>query len=100
MFAADPSSSRSIGARNAAQAARAALEISRGNPAKAIELLRGASRYDLGGFPVLPYAALSVRGEAYLRARQGVQAAAEFQKTLSHRGVGPVSPLYSLAHLG
>ncbi len=29
-----------------------------------------------------------------------MEAAAEFQKILDHRGVAPVSPLYPLAHLG
>jgi len=28
-----------------------------------------------------------IRGEAYLAAAQGPQAAAEFQKTLDHRGI-------------
>jgi len=83
--------------------ARAALEISRGSPAKAIALLRAASRYDLGQFGLFPiptYLAISVRGEAYLRAKEGTQAAAEYRKILDHRGVAPTSPLYALAHLG
>jgi eukaryotic-like serine/threonine-protein kinase len=38
--------------------------------------------------------------EAYLAARQGVQAAAEFQKILDHRGVVVNEPIGALAHLG
>ena len=41
-----------------------------------------------------------VRGEAYLRLRNGAKAATEYQKILDRRGVAPSSPLYSLARLG
>jgi tetratricopeptide (TPR) repeat protein len=41
-----------------------------------------------------------VRGEAYLRLRNGAKAATEYQKILDHRGIAPNSPLYSLALLG
>ena len=41
-----------------------------------------------------------VRGEAYLRLRNGAKAATEYQKILDHRGIDPNSPLYSLARLG
>jgi serine/threonine protein kinase/tetratricopeptide (TPR) repeat protein len=78
--------------------ARATTEIQRGNPAKAIELLRPAGPYELGEYT--GFVPIYVRGLAYLRARQGAQAAAEFQKILDHRGVAPLSPLYALAHLG
>jgi tetratricopeptide (TPR) repeat protein/tRNA A-37 threonylcarbamoyl transferase component Bud32 len=81
--------------------ARAATELSRDNPAKAIELLQSATQYELGeggvGSGFLPN---YVRGEAYIRAKQGKEAAAEFQKILDNRGVDPLSPLYPLAHLG
>ena len=40
-----------------------------------------------------------VRGQAYLKARQGPEAAAEFQKILDHRGICLTSPVCSLAHL-
>src|SRR5579863_7898399 len=78
--------------------ASAAIEIGRGDPAKAIELLRPASPYELGRFA--DFAPIYVRGLAYLRARNGAQAAVEFRKILDHRGVDPVSPLYALARLG
>jgi eukaryotic-like serine/threonine-protein kinase len=41
-----------------------------------------------------------VRGEAYLAARQGNEAAAEFQKILDHPGVVLNQPIRALAHLG
>jgi len=78
--------------------ASAAIEIQRGNPAKAIELLRPANPYELGEFA--HFVPIYVRSLAYLRAREGTQAAVEFQKILDHRGVDPLSPLYALAHLG
>jgi uncharacterized protein YfaS (alpha-2-macroglobulin family) len=40
-----------------------------------------------------------VRGEAYLAARQGRSAAAEFQKILDHRGIVTNDPIGALAHL-
>jgi len=40
-----------------------------------------------------------VRGLAYLQAQDGRRATAEFQRILDHRGVIPVSPLYSLSYL-
>jgi len=41
-----------------------------------------------------------VRGEAYLKAGKGQQAAAEFQKLIDHRGIVLNFPLGALAHLG
>ena len=41
-----------------------------------------------------------VRGEAYLAARRGGEAAAEFQKILNHRGLILNQPIGALAHLG
>lgn len=41
-----------------------------------------------------------MRGEAYLAAHQGNEAAAEFQKILDHRGIVINSPIGALAHLG
>jgi len=75
--------------------ARAAVELHRGNPARSIELLRGTGPYDTANFRVY-----YVRGEAYLRLKSGPEAVAEFQRILDHRGIGPVSPFYSMARLG
>jgi hypothetical protein len=41
-----------------------------------------------------------VRGEAYLAAHKGSDAAAEFQKILDHRGLVLNQPIGALAHLG
>jgi serine/threonine protein kinase/tetratricopeptide (TPR) repeat protein len=82
---------------------RATIAIDRGDAQKAIELLGMASEYELGQpgqwpshgtlYPVY------VRGEAYLRAGNGAQAAAEFQKLIDHRGIVANLPLGALAHL-
>ncbi|MBI4481367.1 MAG: protein kinase [Acidobacteria bacterium] len=78
---------------------RGAIEIHRGNPAKAIELLRAATPYDLGSGPG-GFTPIYVRSLAHLRAEEGREAAGEFQKILDHRGASPISPLFSLAHVG
>jgi hypothetical protein len=85
-------------------ALRALLAINHGEPEKAIELLQAAVPYDLGApgsrnfnFGVLY--PVYVRGEAYLAAHQGAEAAAEFQKILDHRGIVLSDPIGALAHL-
>jgi hypothetical protein len=40
-----------------------------------------------------------IRGEAYLAAARGQEAAAEFQKVLNHRGIVLADPIGALAHL-
>ena len=40
-----------------------------------------------------------VRGQAYLSAGRGEEAAAEFQKVLDHRGIVLADPIGALAHL-
>ncbi len=76
---------------------RGQIENSRGNPAKAIELLQPALPYEFG-WParVIPS---YVRGEAYLHMRQGKEAAEQFQNILNHRGPCGTLPACSLAHL-
>ena len=74
---------------------RATAQIKRGQPARAVELLRTAAPYELRDFAV-PY----TRGLAYLAAGMGSEAAAEFQKILNNQGVDPISPYYSLARVG
>jgi tetratricopeptide (TPR) repeat protein len=84
---------------------RALLALNHGEPAKAIELLQLAVPYELGGPPssFLGYFGSLypqyVRGEAYLVAHQGAEAAAEFQKILDHRGIVVSDPIGALAHL-
>ena len=83
---------------------RAKLAVSRGNVSEAIENLRAAAPYELGGTVSSTYGwtgmyPVFVRGEAYLAAHQGNEAAAEFQKILDHRGIVLNSPIGALAHL-
>ena len=77
---------------------RALIEMDRKAPEKAIEALRTATPYELGAgqglFPIY------VRGLAYLQAKRGPEAAAEFQKIVDHRGIAPVVAEHSLAKLG
>jgi hypothetical protein len=40
-----------------------------------------------------------VRGDAYLAAHRGAEAATEFQKILNHRGIVVSDPIGALAHL-
>jgi len=82
---------------------RTAIAIDRGDAQKAIELLSTATEYELGQPPQWPaHGTLYpeyVRGEAYLRAGDGQQAAIEFQKIVDHRGIVANSLLGALAHL-
>jgi DNA-binding winged helix-turn-helix (wHTH) protein/tetratricopeptide (TPR) repeat protein len=80
---------------------RGSIELARQNPAKAIDALRSVS-YELGdvGFSAGNLYPVYVRGQAYLEARQGKEAAAEFQKLLDHRSIVLNSPLGALSHLG
>ena len=85
-------------------AIRAALALHQGNPQEAIESLRTASPYELGepgngsgnGTPMMP---VYVRGQAYLAAHQGAQAATEFQRILDNRGLVACNAVGALAHL-
>jgi len=85
---------------------RALFALKRGEPANAIEQLRVASPYELG-IPGIDFNFFFgglypayVRGESYLAAHQGTEAAAEFQKILHHRGIVFSDPIGALAHLG
>jgi len=83
---------------------RARLALNRGNISKALEGLRAATPYELGRSTFGDYVwnglyPVFVRGEAYLAAHQGGEAAAEFQKILDHPGIVWNSPIGALAHL-
>jgi len=77
---------------------QALIEIDRKTPEKAIAALQATTPYELGFnqelFPMY------IRGLAYLQAKRGAEAAAEFQKMVDHRGIEPISPNHSLAKLG
>ena len=76
-------------------AARAAIELNRGHPDKALELLRIAGSLERR-HPEITY----FRGLALLRRGQGLEAAAEFQKIMGPHGSNPLNPVRSLAGLG
>jgi tetratricopeptide (TPR) repeat protein len=84
---------------------RGRLAINKGDASGAIESLGSAAPYEFGTTKAtdLDWTALFpvfVRGEAYLAARQGREAAVEFQKILDHRGLVLNQPIGALAHLG
>jgi len=84
---------------------RALFALSQKAPLDALERLQTALPYDLampgtaffakfgGLYPVY------VRGQAYLEAGRGREAAAEFQKVLDHRGIVLADPIGAVAHL-
>ncbi len=76
---------------------RAAAELSRNNPGKAVEILQPVVPYDLANFGQV----LSAygRGRAYLVLHKGNEAVAEFQKVLDHPGVVLNSVVGPLSHL-
>jgi eukaryotic-like serine/threonine-protein kinase len=84
---------------------RARLALNHGDPAKAIELLEPAVRYEMGtprvsgNIGIGALYPIYVRGEAYLAEHQGAKAAAEFQRILDHRGIVLSDPIGVLARL-
>jgi tetratricopeptide (TPR) repeat protein len=78
---------------------RAQLALSRTDSSKAIEALHGAGAYELGSVVISTLYPVYIRGEAYLAAHQGNEAAAEFQKIIDHRTMVANEPIGALAHL-
>jgi tetratricopeptide (TPR) repeat protein len=82
---------------------RAAIEIQRGQPANALELLKSAMPYERA-YPEAIY----LRGLAYLHLHKAAEAAAEFQKIVDHKGASWGSTwrfpnwglYYSISYLG
>jgi eukaryotic-like serine/threonine-protein kinase len=74
-------------------------------PSDAVERLQRAVPYDLAMPGTAFFAKFGglypayVRGEAYLAAGRGQEAALEFQKVLNHRGIVLADPVGALAHL-
>jgi eukaryotic-like serine/threonine-protein kinase len=85
---------------------RAVTALKGDAPAKAIDQLQASAPYEMGSprssqadsfgslYPVF------FRGEALLAARKGGEAANEFQKILSHRGIMIGDPVFVLTHVG
>jgi len=82
---------------------RAAIQLQRDQPAKAVELLASASPYERA-YPEAVY----LRALAFLRLHNGAEAAAEFRKILDHKGASWGSTwqhpnwglYYSISYLG
>jgi serine/threonine protein kinase/Flp pilus assembly protein TadD len=84
-------------------AVNALLRLRRNEPGQAIAALEPFRKYDLAfslGANNPAYLLLYVRGQAYLQAKDGGKAAAEFQKMLDHDGMNPASVFLPLARLG
>ena len=73
---------------------RAAVELSRNQPQKAVESLQVAASYERAHT-----SAIYLRGLAFLRLRKGAEGATEFQKILDHKGAN-WGPYYPLSYLG
>ncbi len=81
--------------------AQAYTDLQHNQPAQAVTRLEAAAPYELGSGPgAAGYSVNFVRGEAYLRLKDGAKAAAEYQKILDHRGTDPSGVEYTLSHLG
>lgn len=76
----------------------ATIELQRGNPQKALEILRPALPLDFCEFSSL--AAVYIRAQAFLRLGDGKDAATEFRKIIDHPGIAATSQRHPLAHLG
>jgi len=86
-------------------ALRAQQEILRRDSSKVVAELQPSVLYELGqvnGGSTISLALYPayLRAEAFRAAKQGKEAAAEYQKILDHRGVVINGPLGALAHLG
>ncbi len=84
---------------------RAQLALNHGQPSDAIEQLEKAAPHELAETRSSIHAFFGalypvyLRGMAYLAAHQGAEAAREFEKILSHRGIVLMDPIGALAHL-
>jgi DNA-binding winged helix-turn-helix (wHTH) protein/tetratricopeptide (TPR) repeat protein len=81
---------------------KAAIELSKGSPHQALEILAAVEPFELG-LPtpsgLAPLYAPYLRGQAYLMLHNGASAALEFQKISDHPGIALNSSLGALAPL-
>jgi predicted Zn-dependent protease len=75
--------------------ARAVIELKRGNPQKAVDLLEAGLPFEAAHPPNT-----FTRGQAYLRLKDGEKAAAQFRRILDNRGTAGMTTLYPLSRLG
>jgi eukaryotic-like serine/threonine-protein kinase len=80
---------------------RAAVALNRGDPERAIEALNASREREFSRPTPLAISMgpVYLRGEAFLAAHRGAEAAAEFQKILDHHGLVFNDPIGVLAHL-
>ncbi|HXN53683.1 MAG TPA: protein kinase [Candidatus Acidoferrum sp.] len=76
---------------------RAQLALNRNDASNAIEILRTAIPYEMGTDALM---SAYQRGQAYLAAHRGLEAATEFQRILDHREIVQNDVVGALAHLG
>jgi eukaryotic-like serine/threonine-protein kinase len=84
-------------------AARAAIELSHGTPAHAVEVLQPSSPYDLAApqqFQLSTAFTLFFRSQAYLKAGNAPQAISQFQKILDSPGAVANFYTFPLSYLG
>jgi serine/threonine protein kinase/tetratricopeptide (TPR) repeat protein len=80
---------------------QATADLQHNQPAEAVARLEVAAPYEFGSGPgASSYIVNSLRGEAFLRLKEGAKAAVEYQKILDHRGISPTDLSYALSHLG
>jgi predicted Zn-dependent protease len=78
----------------------AAVALQKNKPEEAVADLEPVRPYELGSGPnAVGFGGNYLRGQAYLKLRDGQKAAAEFQRILDHRGVNAWDPEYPLSHL-
>ncbi len=75
----------------------ATVELKRGESTdRAVALLPPSKQYEAA----MSFRPTWIRGLAFLQARNGAAASAEFQRIIDHRGWDILSPLWPLSHLG
>jgi serine/threonine protein kinase/tetratricopeptide (TPR) repeat protein len=74
---------------------KAAIELRKNNAQGALDILEATRRYETAA----AFSSQTLRSMVYMKLGQGAQAAAEARKILDHRGQGPLSALWPLAHL-
>jgi serine/threonine protein kinase/tetratricopeptide (TPR) repeat protein len=74
---------------------RAAIALQKNDPATALEALQATHNVEAAGY----FYPTWLRGQAYLRLKQGREAMTEFERIRTHRGWDVMSPLHALAQL-
>ena len=78
--------------------AHASLAVRRGETERALAILDPLKLYDHS--IAAEFWPAYLRGQAYLQAKDGRAAAAQFQSIVDHPGEQPTSPIFALAHIG